>query len=190
MKLSKDKIIQILSYYPLLLQCKIYKQSKRYQTINNINIEYYKLIHFLQNYLVEQYDMSLYYNCLIQNFPLVPKNTIKEILLHFLNEYSNNNNIVISNTNSFSLDILDNIEKGIVLQICSIKKNIIQLKNYYPNIKIIDLTQCNYDEDFIAFLKQKYIIPNAVNAIYYLAETDHCNDIYKYTLPEEITKAK
>ena len=67
MKLSKAQISLIISYYDYPFQYKIYKRSKEYQKYNQIDINHYKMINFLQNNMRQQSDMSLYYDCLKVN---------------------------------------------------------------------------------------------------------------------------
>ena len=72
MNISINKISSIISFYDFL----IYKRSKEYQKYNQIDINHYKMINFLQNNMRQQSDMSLYYDCLKVNYPSIPDKTI------------------------------------------------------------------------------------------------------------------
>ena len=74
MAIFKNTVSIILTYFDdPLIQYKLYNHSKAYQAFNHIDINHYKLINFLKNNLQQQSDMSLYYTCLITNFPSVPE---------------------------------------------------------------------------------------------------------------------
>ena len=165
MNISINKISCIISFYDILLKYKIYKRSKLYQKYNQIDINHYKMINFLQNNIRQQSDMSLYYDCLKVNYPSVPDKTIKEILLYYLNEYAKNNKINIGNINEFSVDILNKIKENIVLSIYSIEKHIKSIITK-SNTNIISIEYYDDCNSYIQFLFDNIIPYNIKKLIY------------------------
>ena len=74
--------------------------------------------------------MAGYYDYYIMKYPNMNKETIKDCLLCYLNEYSKRNEVRIENVNPFSVEIAKNVEQNVIVEIISIDK-----RNKEMNIK-------------------------------------------------------
>ena len=66
--------------------------------------------------------MAGYYDYYIMKYPNMNKETIKDCLLCYLNEYSKRNEVRIENVNPFSVEIAKNVEQNVIVEIISIDK--------------------------------------------------------------------
>lgn len=138
MKLSKDKISLIISFYDIRTQYFLSRKSKELQKITNIDINHYKMINFLQNSFKFQHNnMSLFYEHCIVHYSMISEEKIKQILLFYLNEYSMNNEIHIDNIHPFCVDIVNSVKQNIIIHFYSIENNRIINTLLNTNIKEI-----------------------------------------------------
>ena len=138
MKLSKEKISLIFSFYDIPTQYLLNKKSKELQKASGIDINHYKMIHFIKNSFQFQHNnMSLFYDHCISHYPSIPHEKIKKILLFYLNEYSIKNEIHIDNIHPFCVDIVNNVKQNIIIHFISIEKNKIINTVHNTNIKEI-----------------------------------------------------
>ena len=61
--------------------------------------------------------MAGYYDYYIMKYPNMNKETIKDCLLCYLNEYSKRNEVRIENVNPFSVEIAKNVEQNVIVEI-------------------------------------------------------------------------
>ena len=124
MKLSNEKISLIFSFYDIKSQYLLNRKSKELQKASGIDINHYKMINFIKNSFQFQHNnMSLFYDHCITHYPSISQETIKKVLLFYLNEYSLKNEIHIDNIHPFCVDIVNNVKQNIIIHFNSREKN-------------------------------------------------------------------
>ena len=138
MKLSNEKISLIFSFYDIKSQYLLNRKSKELQKASGIDINHYKMINFIKNSFQFQHNnMSLFYDHCITHYPSISQETIKKVLLFYLNEYSLKNEIHIDNIHPFCVDIVNNVKQNIIIHFNSREKNKIINTLHNTNIKEI-----------------------------------------------------
>lgn len=143
-----SKVI-ILSYIEPVKMLFSVRSSKSYQKQLNISIDYYKTMSYIRSDLQPKKNMADYFKYYQLKFPSIDKETIRSILLHYLNELSKTQNIEIDNLTPFSYDILKHVNQNIILNIKTYKNYPSDYKSWNnSNIKGIVIDILDEKDDF------------------------------------------
>ena len=188
---SKNAWHVIFSYFPFTKFLLVIQSSKKMQKIFDFSIDTYRIIYTMKNEMLNHSNMSCYYNYFTLNYPNVNPLFIKEQLLHFLDNYSEDKIIEINNIEPFSFDIINNIRRNIALDVISISHHNMNIYTYNSkNIDRISINICDKNEistkENIDFLFN-YIIPKEIKVLYIYQINNLELESYFYTKLETLT---
>ena len=115
--------------------------------------------------------MAGYYDYYIMKYPNMNKETIKDCLLCYLNEYSKRNEVRIENVNPFSVEIAKNVEQNVIVEIISIDKRNkeMNIKNN-NNIDTVYIFPYIKDDEWDILINE--ILPNKVKKLVFIQYLD------------------
>ena len=188
---SKNAWHVIFSYFPFTKFLLVIQSSKKKQKIFDFSIDTYRIIYTMKNEMLNHSNMSCYYNYFRSNYPNVNPLFIKEQLLHFLDNYSEDKIVEINNIEPFSFDIINNIHRNIALDVISISHHNMNIYTYNSkNIGRISINICDKNEistkENIDFLFN-YIIPKEIKVLYIYQINNLELESYFYTKLETLT---